>query len=209
MSRPRLVIADDHRIFAEGLERLLAEEYEIVAVVADGQALLDAVAEHGPDLVVTDLSMPELNGIECVRVLRESTPELKIVLLTMHEDVSMATAAIRAGASAYVLKHSGSEALLHAVKEALQGGVHVSSQLAAEVMRSLSSGKDEKRELTPRQLEIVRHLVGGLSAKEIAARLGLSTRTVEFHKYKAMERIGVETSAELIHYAVKSGIGPV
>jgi DNA-binding NarL/FixJ family response regulator len=209
MSRPRIVLADDHRVFAEGLKSLLDAEFDVVGIAEDGQALLDIVDDLAPDLVVTDISMPKLNGIECVRRLRESNPEMKIVLLTMHEDVGLATTAIRAGASGYLLKHDRSEDVLRAIREALQGGVHVSPPMAEGVMRALASGKEDKPELTQRQTEILCLLVEGLSAKEIAARLHLSPRTVEFHKYQTMERVGVSTSAELIAYAVKRGIGPI
>ncbi len=209
MSRPRIVLADDHRVFAEGLKVLLDEEFDVVAIVEDGPALLDAAERLAPELVVADVSMPEMNGIECVRRLSESTPELRIVLLTMHDDVALAVAAIRAGAAGYVLKHGGTKDVLRAVREALDGGVHVSPKIAKEVMQALASGREGGPSLTPRQLEIVSLIVQGLSAKEIAAQLHLSPRTVEFHKYQAMERIGASTNAELIAYALKHGIGPV
>lgn len=209
MSRPTIVLADDHRMFAEGLKSLLDVEFDVVAIAEDGAALLKAVAAHDPDIVLTDVSMPELNGIECVRRLREANAELKVVLLTMHDDAGLATAAIRAGASGYVLKNGGAKEVLRALEEALSGGVHISPQIAKDVMQELATGKETGQHPTPRQLEILRLLVDGLSAKEIAARLHLSPRTVEFHKYRAMERIGVTTSAELIAYSLKQGIGPV
>lgn len=207
MSRPRIVLADDHRVFAEGLKSLLEDEYDVVGIVEDGQALLAAVDDLSPDLVVTDVSMPELNGIECVPRLRESNPDAKIILLTMHEDVGLAITAIRAGASGYILKHGRAEEVLRAIEEVLKGGVHVSPPMGEVVMRALASGKEDKPELTERQTEILELLVQGLSAKEIAYQLHLSPRTVEFHKYQAMERVGVTTSAELIAYAVMRGIG--
>ncbi len=209
MSRPRIILADDHRLFAEGLKSLLDAEFEVVAMVEEGQALLEAVEEHSPDLVVTDVSMPELNGIECVRKLRETSPELKVVVLTMHEDVGLATAANRAGAAGYVLKHGGMKDVLQAVEEALNGGILVSPRIAKEVMQALATGRKASPDLTPRQLEILRLLVSGLSAKEIGTELHLSPRTVEFHKYKMMERSGVGTSAELVAFALKQGIGSV
>ena len=209
MSRPRIILADDHRLFAEGLKSLLDDRFDIVAIVEDGRALLDAVAEHTPDLVVADVSMPELNGIECARELHETNPQLKVVLLTMHEDVGLATAAIRAGASGYVLKHGGTKDVLQAVEEALHGGLHVSARISKKVMRALASGREVGPELTPRQLEILRLLVAGLSAKEIGNQLHLSPRTVEFHKYQMMARVNVSTSAELIAFALKQGIGSV
>lgn len=206
MSRPRIVLADDHRVFAEGLAALLGTEYEVAAIAEDGQALLDAVEEHAPAVAVTDLSMPKLNGIECVRKLQETSPALKVVLLTMHEDVGLATAAVRAGASGYVLKHGGAKEVLRAVEEALEGGVHISSRIAKEVMQALADPAKAGPDFTPRQGEIVKLLVDGLSAKEIAAKLHLSPRTIEFHKYQAMERVGVATTAELIALAVKQGL---
>lgn len=209
MSRPRIILADDHRVFAEGLKVLLDEDFDVVAIVEDGPTLLDAVERLAPELVVADVSMPEVNGIECVRRLQESTPELRIVLLTMHDDVALAVAAIRAGAAGYLLKHGGAKDVLRAVQEALDGGVHVSSKIAKEVMQALATGSEGGPNLTPRQLEIVTLLVQGLSAKEIAVQLHLSPRTVEFHKYQAMERLGLSTNAELIAYALKQGIGPV
>ena len=209
MSRPRIILADDHRLFAEGLESLLSDQFDVVELVEDGAALLEAIERVEPDLVITDISMPNLNGIDCVRRLRETAPDLKVVMLTMHDEVGLATAALRAGASGYVLKNSGARSVLRAVEEALAGGVYVSEQIAADVTRALASGEGEDPQLTPRQVEIVRLLVDGLSAKEIAKRVNISSRTVEFHKYQAMERIGVSTNAELIAYGLKNGIGPV
>lgn len=208
MSAPRIVLADDHRLFAEGLAALLSPDNDIVAIVEDGEALLEAVAEHTPDIVVTDLSMPKLNGIECVRKLQESAPDVKVVLLTMHEDVALATSAMRAGASGYLLKNGGAREVLRAIEEIMDGGVHISTRIAKDVMHMLSQ-PEAKSELTPRQEQIVQLLVEGLSAKEIAARLHLSPRTIEFHKYQAMDRVGVATTAELIALAVKRGLGPV
>ncbi len=209
MTRPRIVLADDHRLFAEGMKSLLDAEFEIVAMVENGQALLDAVEEHSPDLVVTDVSMPGLNGIECVRRLRETSPGLKVVVLTMHEDVGLATAAIRAGAAGYVLKHGGMKDVLRAAEEALGGGIHVSPRIAKEVMQALATGRKAGADLSPREVEILGLLVSGLSAKEIGTKVHLSPRTVEFHKYQMMERISVSTSAELIAFALKQGIGSV
>lgn len=206
MSLPRLVLADDHRLFVEGLASLLEPHYDVVAIVEDGEALLAAVEEQRPDAVVTDLSMPKLNGVECVRRLKASHPELRVVLLTMHEDVDLAAGAIRDGAAGFLLKHGGAKEVLSALEVVLAGGVHVSTRIAQDVMRALSR-PGSSAALTPRQQQIASLLVEGLSAKEIAARLHLSPRTVEFHKYQAMERVGVQTAAELIAYAVEHGLG--
>lgn len=211
MSRPRIVLADDHRVFAEGLKSLLEDEYDVVGIAEDGEQLIDVVEELEPDLVITDVSMPKLNGLEAVQRLLESRSRMKVILLTMHEDVGLATSAIRAGASGYLLKHARAEDVLRAIEEVLEGGVCVSPPMGEAVMRALTAGpatgREEKPELTERQTEILDLLVRGLSAKEIATRLHISPRTVEFHKYQAMERVGVTTSAELIAYAVMKGIG--
>ena len=209
MTQPRLVLADDHRLFAEGIRGLLGESYDVLRIVEDGKALLEAVRELQPDIVVADVSMPELNGVECVRDLKESHPEVRVVLLTMHRDVHLAVSAMRAGAAGYLLKNGGAEEVLRALEIVSQGETYVAAELKSEVEDTLARSPRAALELTPRQIEIVRLLVDGLSAKEIAARLQLSRRTVEYHKYQAMERSGVSTSAELISYALKRGISPL
>lgn len=208
MSRPRIVLADDHRMFSEGLRSLLEDQLDVVAIVEDGEALLRAVDEHAPDLVITDVSMPRMNGLDCLRRLRDRVPALKVVILSMHDDVELAASAVRAGASGYVLKNSGTKEVLRAIEEALQGGVYVSAPIGREVLAAVARGHERGPELSERQREIVSLLIEGLSAKEIAARIHLSPRTVEYHKYRAMERIGVTTNAELIAYGVKRGLGP-
>jgi len=205
----RLILADDHRLFAEGIRGLLGDSYDVLRIVEDGKALLDAVLELQPDIVVADISMPELNGVECVRQLSESSPELRVVLLTMHRDVHLAVSAMRAGAAGYLLKNGGAAEVLRALEVVREGGTYVAAELRDEVELALASAPQPASELTPRQVEIVRLLVEGLSAKEIAARLQLSRRTVEYHKYQAMERLGVATSAELISVALKRGISPL
>lgn len=145
------MLADDHRIFAEGLRSLFEREFEVVAIAEDGLALLDAVHAHSPDLVVADVSMPGMNGIECVRRLRETVPEIHIVLLTMHDDAGLAATALRAGAAGYVLKHGGTRELMQAVEEALHGGVHVSSRIAEDVRCLLGTDPvAEEEALAPR-----------------------------------------------------------
>lgn len=209
MKHVRLILADDHRLFAEGIRGLLGDSYDVLRIVEDGKALLDAVLELQPDIVVADISMPELNGVECVRQLSESSPELRVVLLTMHRDVHLAVSAMRAGAAGYLLKNGGAAEVLRALEVVREGGTYVAAELRDEVELALASAPQPASELTPRQVEIVRLLVEGLSAKEIAARLQLSRRTVEYHKYQAMERLGVATSAELISVALKRGISPL
>ena len=209
MKKPRVLIADDHRIFAEGLRSLLEGDYEVIGLVEDGEALLAAVAKLKPDLVVADVSMPGLNGIECVRRLRASGEPTRVVLLTMHAEIEYAVAAMQEGAAGYVLKAGGGKELKRALAETLRGGVTISSSIAKEVMAALGGQQAGAAEITPRQRDVVGGLARGLTAKEIAAELHMSPRTVESHKYQVMERLGLETSAELIRYAIDHGMGPV
>ena len=210
MSRNRVLLADDHAMFHEGLEKLLSPVYEIVGRVQDGHALVDAVAELEPDLVIADISMPGLNGIEAIRAMKAAGASAKVVLLTMHEDPEYAIEALNAGALGYVVKHSASAELLSALEEAQSGRTYVTPRVAGEVFSRLAgaNGNDaaEIREPTPRQREVLKLLVEGCSAKEIARRLGVSQRTVEHHKYNMMAQLGIKTTAGLIQYAVKQGI---
>ncbi len=210
MSRKRVLLADDHAIFQEGLAKLLSPTYDIVGRVADGRALVEAAAELMPDLIVADISMPELNGIEAIREMKAAGAEAKVVLLTMHEDPEYAIEALNAGALGYVVKHSASSELLSALEEALNGRMYVTPRVAKEVFSRLSGNNQTSaavsREPTPRQREVLQLLAKGCSAKEIARRLGVSQRTVEHHKYNMMAQMGIKTTAGLIQYAVKRGL---
>jgi DNA-binding NarL/FixJ family response regulator len=210
MTRPRLLLADDHVVFLEGLKKILDPEFELVGEVRDGRSLIDAAKKHRPDVVVADVSMPHLNGIEAARVLRDAGLHSRIVLLTMHDDVVYATEALRAGVSGYVLKNAPSSELLTAIREALKGNLYVAPSLAKEVFELLSAntrrGDEEHRRLTVRQIEVLQLIVKGLSAKEIAHRLAISHRTAEHHKYNMMDYLGIKTTAELIQYAVKNNL---
>ena len=207
MSRPRVLVADDHRIVAEGLRALLEPELELVEIVEDGRALLEAHDRLRPDVVVADVSMPLLNGIEAVRQLRKAGSRAKFVFLTMHPDVSYATEALEAGASGYVLKHSAPGELVNAVREALAGRTYITPRVAGAVLEALRKGETGAEvRLTSRQTEVLQLVAEGKSAKEIAAILDLSPRTVESHKYAIMDELGVKTSAELVQYAVKKGL---
>ena len=210
MNKPRVLLADDHRIVAEGLKSLLADEFELAGIVEDGRAMVRAAKELKPDLVVADISMPPLNGIDALIQLKQDLPDVRVVFLTMHRDVAYARRAIEAGAAGFVLKHSASLELVLALRAALQGRTFVSPDLAAELMLSSrrntpQTAADPVTTLTPRQRDILKLLAEGKSAKEIAAVLGLSARTVEDHKYRLMESLGIENSAELIHFAIKHG----
>jgi len=212
MSKPRVLLADDHRMVAEGLKGLLAEEFELVGMVEDGRAMVKAARELRPDVIVADISMPLLNGIEALAQLKQDDPGVRVVFLTMHRNAAYARRALEAGAAGFVLKHSAPAELVLAVRAALQGRTFVTPDLAAELMHAARQGPQGHTApvaaMTSRQREILQLLAEGKSAKEIAAVLGLSARTVEDHKYRLMESLGIENSAELIHFAIKHGLVP-
>ena len=209
MRRPRVILADDHKIVTEGLKSLLEPEFELVGIVEDGRALLAAAEKLRPDVIVADISMPLLNGIDSVRQIKKAHDEIKVVFLTMHPDVTYAVSAFEAGASGYVLKHSAPTELVTAIRSALRGKTFVTPLLAGEFMqrtKERDTQRDESTRLTERQCEILQLLAEGKSAKEIATVLNISSRTVEFHKYRIMKDLGLKSAAELVHYAVKHGI---
>jgi DNA-binding NarL/FixJ family response regulator len=210
MSRVRVLLADDHRLVAEALQKLLEPEFELIGIVADGFALLDAVAEKKPDVIVTDISMPGLNGIEALEELKLKNPDVHVVCLTMHRELAYARRALDAGALGYVLKHSAPEELVMAVRAAAEGRTFITPAIAGEVLQSIQSGDaaatDPVRKLTLRQRQILRLLADGHSAKKIAKQLKISPRTVEFHKYTMMDTLGISTSAELVRFAFKNHI---
>jgi DNA-binding NarL/FixJ family response regulator len=213
VKRHRILLADDHRIVAEGLKRLLEPEFDLVAVVEDGRALLSAARELKPDVIVSDISMPELNGVEALEELKRDNPEVRVVFLTMHHNVAYARKAMDAGALGFVLKHSAVAELILAVRAAAAGRTFVSPAIAGELLQSMreqdSANDDPILKLTLRQREILRLLVDGHSAKSIAARLDISPRTVEFHKYSMMETLGISSNAELIRFAIESGASEI
>jgi len=210
MSKVRILLADDHRIVIEGLKKLLEPDYDVVGTVEDGRALIAAVAELQPDVVVADVSMPHLNGIEAVRQIKEKSPQIKVVMLTMHHDVQYAVRAFEAGASGFVLKASASNELITAIGEAMRGKTYVTPLIAGDLIQSYREGKANPeiglRQLSARQREILQLVAEGRSAKEIGRALNISARTVESHKYQIMEALNVKTSAELVQFAIKHGI---
>lgn len=210
MRKVRVLLADDHKLVAEGLRSLLEPEFEFAGIVEDGRALIKAAEKMLPDVIVMDISMPRLNGIEAARQIKKLRSEIKIVFLTMHSDVTYAARAFEAGASGYVLKHSAPSELITAIRAAVQGQTYVSPMIAGELMQGYKEGtflqKEHMSKLTPRQKEVLQLLAEGHSAKKIAGILYISQRTVEFHKYTMMEKLNLKTNAELIQYAVKHGI---
>jgi DNA-binding NarL/FixJ family response regulator len=208
--RSRVLIADDHLLVAEALTSLLKDEFDLIGVVGDGRALVEAAGTLRPDVIVADITMPHLNGIDALLRLRQLGNNVPVVFLTMHRDVTFARRALEAGASGLVLKHSASVELVIALRAALEGRTYLTPQLAGDILETMKQdperSKDPAAALTLRQREVLQLLAEGRSAKEIAVSLSISTRTVEFHKYQMMETLGLHTSAELIHFAIKNGL---
>jgi DNA-binding NarL/FixJ family response regulator len=210
MKRPRVLLADDHRILAEGLRSLLEPEFELVGVVEDGRALVSRAREWRPDVIVADITMPLLNGMEAFQQLKRARVSAKVVFLTMHQDVTYAAKAFELGASGFVLKHSAPSELVTAIREALAGRTYVTPLITGELMQAYregaSQGPEPAADLTPRQREALQLFAEGRSAKEVAAILKISPRTAEFHKASIMKLLGVHTTAELTQYAVRHRI---
>ena len=210
MTKPRILIADDHQILAEGLRGLLEPEFEVVAVVADGRELVAAAENYRPDVIVADITMPSLNGIDAAVQLRDAEVKTKVIFLTMHRDVAYARRAMDAGAAGFVLKHSVASELVTAVRAALQGRTYVTPMIAGELLQSYreddSRPSDSAQRLTARQREVLQLIAEGRSAKEAAAVLKMSIRTAEAHKARILEALGLRTTAELVRYAIRNGI---
>ncbi len=211
MKHSTVLIADDHSVVVEGLRRILDRpEFEVVGVVNDGRALVQAAAQLQPDVIITDVAMPLLNGIDAAREIHKQNRKPRIVFLTMHPEVAYATAALAAGASGYVLKSAAGEELINAIRDALNGRIYISKVLATSVEYAREIRPTKTRSavdlLTHRQHEVLQLLAEGRQVKEIAAILKLSPKTVEFHKYRIMDLLGVRTVADLTRYAVKRGI---
>jgi len=206
MGKPRVILADDHTLLLEAFEKLLAAECDVVAKVADGRALVAAVQEHHPDVVVLDLSMPLLNGLEAARQIKSFDKTVRLVFVTMNEDPDLAAEAFRAGGSAYLLKRSASSELLTAIRESMKHRSYVTPLVTEGMLGSLmhSAADAPSRQLTPRQREVLQLLAEGKSMKEVASILNVTARTVAFHKYRMMEQLNIKTNAELIQYAIRN-----
>lgn len=210
--RLRVVLADDHQIVLEGLSRILSAEFDLVATATDGLALLEAVRRLDPDVVIVDVSMPRLNGIDAIRQLVATGARARMVCLSMHPDVTYATRALDAGASAYVLKHAASDELVDAIHTVMAGGRYLSEAVRTPAAEELAVEPDRhlrtRVELTPRQRQILQLLAEGHSAREVGEALDISPRTVESHKYKIMEDLGFTSTAQLVQYAIRLGLLP-
>lgn len=204
MVKPRIVVADDHTLLVEAFEKLLSPECTVVATVADGRALLAAVDECRPDVVVLDVGMPLLNGLDAARQIKRTHPSTRLIFVTMNEDPDIAAEAFRAGASAYLLKRSAGSELLTAIREAMQGRSYVTPLVTHGMLGSLmTASPDRPHRLTPRQREVLQLTAEGKSMKEVAAVLNVTPRTVAFHKYRMMEQLNLKSNAELVQYAIR------
>jgi DNA-binding NarL/FixJ family response regulator len=209
MKRARILLADDHTLMAEALQHLLQANFDVVGTVSDGRALLKAAADLKPELVVVDIGMPLLNGLDAGEQLKALHPDMKVIYLTQNRDARLAVEAFRRKASGYLLKDSAASELTTAIREALVGRTYVSSLIAKDMLDSaLSQDSVDStfRTLSPREREVLQLLAEGKSMKEVAAVLEISPRTVEFHKYKIMEALGIKTNAELVQYAIRQGL---
>ena len=205
MKRIRLLIADDHVMFAQGLESLLRDEFELLGTAGNGEELVEATLRLNPDVILVDISMPVLNGFDAVRRIRASGSETRIIFLTMHDDATLLSEAFRCGASGYILKQAAGEELANAIREVAHGNNYV-SPLITDVPSELVTLHPQKTTITPRQREVLELISRGLTMKEIASQLNISTRTAETHKYEMMQTLGVETTAELIRYSLRLGL---
>jgi DNA-binding NarL/FixJ family response regulator len=208
MVRPRVLLADDHALLLGAFEKLLAGDCDIVGQVSDGRALVAAADRLKPDIVVLDISMPLLNGLEAARQIKHNLRSVKLVFVTMNEDTDLAAEAFRAGASAYILKQSATSELLTAVRQVMEGHSYVTPLITEGLVGSLMHPDESApgHELTARQREVLQLLAEGRSMKEVANLLNLTPRTVAFHKYRIMEQLKVKSTAELVQYAVKHHI---
>ena len=207
--KPRLLLADDHTLLLEGIRLLLEPEFDLVGSVEDGQALLAAAKTLKPDLILLDISMPRLNGIDAARSLRKLLPSTKLIFVTMHADADYVAEAFRAGAMGYILKRSAASELLIAIRAVLKGNYYVSPLVTRNALDLLiSSSKLRGRfsdHLTPRQREVLQLVAEGRSRKEIASILNISVKTVEFHKGKLMRELNLQTVADFTRYAIEHG----
>jgi DNA-binding NarL/FixJ family response regulator len=207
--RPRILLADDHTMLLDAFQRLLEPRCEIVGTAGDGRALIDLAASTRPDVIVLDISMPGLNGMDACTQLRRKMPGIRLVFLTVNEDPDIAAEAIRLGASGYLLKSSASAELFTAIEQALAGKTYITPLVTKGLPLGVFLGQAVKpgvEKLTERQREVLQLLAEGRAMKEVADLLHVSARTVAFHKYTIMEHLGLKTSAELVQYALEHGM---
>jgi len=205
--RPRVLVADDHPIMVEGLSRLLGEACEVVGVARSGAEVVESARRLRPDLVVSDVAMPGMSGIDAMRTLREEGSPARFVFLTFHAEARVVADALRHGASGYLLKEAAGDELLHAIEVVMAERTYVMPQVTEDVLSLIAApARDVAPELSPRKREVLRLIAQGKRMKGIAAELQISIRTVEDHKYQLMRALGVESTAELVRFAVKLGL---
>jgi DNA-binding NarL/FixJ family response regulator len=210
-NRARLIIADDHTLLAEACKSLLEPEFEVVAIVNNGRALLQVAPQLRPEVVIVDIAMPQLNGLDAGEQLKRLDPSTRLVYMTMNTDPEVAAEAFRRGAAGYVLKNSAAEELVSAIRSVLKGESYLSPSITKDTVRFLlKGGKSNEGEggITVRQSEVLQLLAEGKSMKEVASELNVKPGTVAFHKYKMMESLGLKTNAELLQYAIRHHIIP-
>jgi DNA-binding NarL/FixJ family response regulator len=210
MNKPRVLLADDHTFVLEGFKKLLEEQCELVGSVEDGRALVEAAVDLQPHVIILDISMPRLNGIEAAKKLKKQFPEVKLIFVTMHAETVYVNEAFRAGASGYLLKQSAATELAQAVQSVMSGNFYVTPLITRDVVTSFLKPEQSRSatmdDLTTRQREILQLVAEGFSAKEIADQLKISHRTVEFHKAKIMEQLHLHTTIDLVKYAMAQGL---
>jgi DNA-binding NarL/FixJ family response regulator len=205
MTRPRILMADDHQMLLDAFKVMLEPDFDVVGSVTDGRALLEEFARLHPDVVLIDVAMPLLNGLDAGRQLKAQRRSVKLIFLTMNPDPDLAGEALRLGASGYVLKSSAAQELKQAIQEALRGRSYITPLITRDVVGSLIQ-RTPRSELTGRQREVLQLLAEGKSMKEVGAILDLTPRTVAFHKYRMMEQLRLKTTAELVKFAVREGV---
>jgi DNA-binding NarL/FixJ family response regulator len=210
LNRPKIIVADDHTLVAEACKKLLDAEYDVVATVGDGRTLVRAAAALKPHVIIVDISMPLLNGLDAGQQIKKLVPSVKLIYLTMNQDADLAAEAFRYGASGYLLKTCAASELTTAVREVLRGKSYLSPAIAKDTVDFLlKQGEemvDEGDELTERQREVLQLLAEGKSMKEVGSVLNLTTRTVAFHKYRIMQALHAHSNAELVRYAIKKHV---
>ncbi|HXI30118.1 MAG TPA: response regulator transcription factor [Vicinamibacterales bacterium] len=204
--KPRVLLADDHTLLLEAFRKLLADACDVVGTVANGRDLVTAAATLRPDVIVVDVAMPLLNGLDAVRQIKRTQPDIRIIFLTMHEDPDLAAEAFRAGASGYVLKRSAASELLTAIREVAAQNSYITPLVTEGLVGSMLHTPQAAPALTPRQREILQLVAEGRSMKEAAAILNIAPRTVAFHKYQLMAQLHIRTTAELIQFAISHHI---
>ena len=210
MKRSRIVLADDHKLLTDAIRNLLEPEYEVVGSFTDGESLLNSAPSLEPDIAVLDIGMPVLNGLNACSRLKKLIPKIKIIILTMERDLEIAGEAFRNGASGYVLKTSAASELVSAIREVQRGGYFATPSLTDGMIGSFVQNfkrMKSKAHLTLRQKEVLQLLTEGYSMKQVGIKLDITPRTVAFHKYTMMEQLEVTTTAELVSYALKTGLG--